>query len=155
MGFPVMALWMVIIAVVFWILLGKTRLGNWTCATGDRLWAAQAAGINTNRVKLLNFVFLAVLSGLVGIMNSSRLGQANPLAGQTLLFDAIGASIVGGTSLTGGSGTIIGSILGALLIAMINDGLSIIGIPSFWYNGFVGGAIVAASIINTMIRRRI
>jgi ribose/xylose/arabinose/galactoside ABC-type transport system permease subunit len=153
-GFPVMVIWMMIVAVAFWIILEKTRLGNWISATGDKLWAAQAAGINTNLVKLVCFIFLAVLSGLAGIMNSSRLGVSSPIGGQSLLFDAIGASIVGGTSLTGGSGTIIGSILGALLIAMINDGLSVIGVPTFWYNAFVGSAIVVASIMNTMIRRR-
>jgi simple sugar transport system permease protein len=153
-GFPVMFLWMIAITVIFWIILEKTRFGNWTCATGDKLWAAQAAGINTNRVKLINFVLLAALSGLAGIMNASRLGSANPVRESGLLFDAVGGSIIGGTSMAGGSGTVIGSVLGAALIAIINNGLSVIGVPSFWYDGFVGAAIVVASMVNTAIARR-
>jgi simple sugar transport system permease protein len=153
-GFPVMFIWMLVIGVIFWILLEKTRFGNWTTATGGRQWAAEAAGVNTSMVKLLNFVLLAVLAGIVGIMNASSLRASNPDSGETLLFNAIAGSVVGGTSLSGGSGTIVGAILGSMLIAIINDGLAVKGVPSFYFSGFVGAIIVVATIINHALERR-
>jgi len=153
-GVPVMVIWMTVIGIIFWLLLEKTRFGNWTTATGGRQWAAEAAGVNTSRVKLLNFVLLAVLAGLAGIMNASSLRASNPDSGETLLFNAIAASVIGGTSLSGGSGTIIGAILGSMLIAIINDGLAVRGVPSFYFSAFVGAIIVLATIINHALERR-
>jgi len=151
---PVMVIWMIVIGVIFWMLLEKTRFGNWTSATGGRRWAAEARGVNVNMVKLVNFVLLAVLAGLVGMMNASSLRASNPTSGETLLFNAIAGSVIGGTSLSGGSGTIMGAILGSMLIAIINDGLSVKGVPSFYFSGIVGAIIIGATIINHALERR-
>lgn len=145
------AVWSLLVTAIFWVLLSKTAYGNWVFATGGRREAARALGVPVNRVKLMNFTLAGVLAGAAGFMQFGRMGSMSPVWGEGLALEAIAAAVIGGTSLMGGTGTILGTILGAITMASIRVGLVMVGAPAYWYTAFLGAVIVVAVILNVKL----
>ena len=153
-GFRSSALWFLLFVLIFQVILELTPYGNWTYATGNNAIFARASGINAKKVKFINFILSATLAGFSGCVALARFRIVEPLAGAGLELEAIAASVIGGCSLSGGIGSIVGAGLGALLIGMIRTGLVLAGAPPYWYRGFIGVILVAAAIIYKLTRRR-
>ncbi len=145
--------WMVIIAFVFWFVLTHLRYGNWVFATGGKVGPAKAMGVATIRVKRINFVMSALLAGLAGCMQFSYLHTVTQGQGQNYELLAITAAVLGGTSLFGGVGTVWGSVIGAYLLATIQIGLVLIGVPGSFYVTFIGVLLVIVVIANVRLGR--
>ncbi len=146
-------LWFIGIAIVFAYMLNLTPVGNWIMATGGNVEAARARGIRTDRVTIGLFVLTAVLAGFAGTISDIRVGSAYPDAGNGYELEAIAMAVVGGTSLFGGSGTVVGTVLGALLLRAIRNGVILVGVPGLAYNIFVGGIILIAMLLHSGMRR--
>ncbi len=147
-------IWWMLIVAVFWVILGHTRYGNAVFATGGNPEAARAQGVNAQRVKVLNFVISGTLAAVGGIMEVGRFKVVEPLRGTGYELDAIAAVVIGGTLLTGGYGSVIGSVLGMLIAFTLKTGTVLIGIKAEWFRGVLGIIMIAAVIINTNIRRQ-
>lgn len=145
------AVWWLILGGAFWMILQKTAYGNWVFATGGKKAAARALGVPVVKVKLVNFVLAGLLAGLAGCLQLGRMGSMSPVWGQDLPLEAIAAAVVGGNSLNGGVGTILGAMLGAVTMASIRIGLVMIGAPAYWYMSFVGFIVVAAVALNVKL----
>jgi simple sugar transport system permease protein len=146
--------WAVGLTIVLHIVLTNTRWGVYTIATGGNPIGASEAGIQVKRIKLGNFMLAAALAGFAGISEGIRVHTFLPLAGgPDLMFLGVAAAVIGGTALLGGSGTIIGAFLGAVVISVLRDGLTLNGISSFTYNMILGAAIIASMILNVAANR--
>ncbi|WP_298921436.1 ribose ABC transporter permease [uncultured Nostoc sp.] len=149
--------WLVIIAlltvIVSWFVLRQTVLGVQIYAVGGNERAARLTGIKVNRVLLFVYGISGLLAGLAGIMSASRLYSASGIVGQGYELDAIAAVILGGTSFTGGIGTIGGTLLGALIIAILNNGLTLLNLSYFWQLVVKGLVIILAVTIDRLRRR--
>ncbi len=135
--------WLLVIAVTY-ILTAKTVFGRNIFAYGSNIEAARLSGINTAWVTVSVYAMSGLLSGIAGVLMTSRLGNGIPTAGQGYEMDAIASAVVGGASLSGGSGTIFGTVLGALLISLIQNGGNLLGINAFILQIIVGILIVAS-----------
>jgi len=147
--------WWVGIGIIAIILLGRTRLGNWIFAVGGNAEAARAVGVPANRVKLFAFGLVGLVAGISALFTLGQQGSMAPLYGQNLAMQAIAASVIGGCLLSGGAGSVLGAMLGAVPMSMINSGLILAGAPTFWYQTFVGAIVIVAVVINTSISRRV
>jgi simple sugar transport system permease protein len=146
--------WAIGLTVILHLVLTNTRWGVYTVATGGNPIGASEAGVQTKRVKIGNFMFAAALAGFAGVSEGIRVSSFVPLAGgANLMFLGVAAAVIGGTALFGGSGTVIGAFLGALVLGVLRDGLTIEGISSFTYNMILGGAIAASMILNVAANR--
>ncbi|MGC9529276.1 MAG: ABC transporter permease [Candidatus Bipolaricaulaceae bacterium] len=152
-GFRPSHLWFIGLAVVFSLVLTKTRYGNWVFATGGKREVARAMGVNVNRVKLTNFVLCALLAGFAGCIVLTRFKIANASFGTGMELEAIASAVIGGTFLTGGYGTIIGAFFGAFLMGMMRTGLIMSGAPAYWYQAFVGAILILAATVNLKLHR--
>jgi simple sugar transport system permease protein len=147
--------WWLGIGIIAIVLLGRTPLGNWIFAVGGNADAARAVGVPANRVKLFAFALIGFLAGVSSLFTLGQQGSMAPLYGQNLALQAIAAAVIGGCSLSGGAGSVLGAMLGAILMSMINGGLILAGAPTFWYQTFVGAIVLIAVVINTSISRRV
>lgn len=149
--------WLVVIALLTvlasWFVLRQTVLGVQIYAVGGNERAARLTGIKVNRVLLFVYGVSGLLAGLAGIMSASRLYSATGMLGQGYELDAIAAVILGGTSFTGGIGTIGGTLLGALIIAVLNNGLTLLNMSYFWQLVVKGLVIIVAVMIDRLRRR--
>lgn len=143
---PVWISGIVVIAAV--ILMQKTALGRYIYATGGNENAAKLSGININKVKLIVYGIGGALAAVGGIMVTARLDSAQPNAGLGYELDSIAAVVIGGTSLSGGRGTIMGTVLGAIIIGVLNNGLVLLNVSPFWQQVVKGGVILLAVIID-------
>jgi simple sugar transport system permease protein len=149
---PIPMVWAVGATVVVALLLQRTRHGLWTIATGSNPTGAREVGVNTVRTKIYNFVLTAILAGLAGIIQAMRIGSAEPLQGGfDLTLGSVAASAVGGTSLLGGSGTIVGTLIGSLLFGIFRDGLIIAGASHVVYEMALGIAVVLSVALNALL----
>jgi erythritol transport system permease protein len=147
LGVPV-AIWiMVLVAAVAILVTTRTPFGRRVYAVGGNERAAELAGIRTSRVKIATYVISGACAALAGLILTSELGAAYPDTATTYELNAIAAAVLGGTSLTGGKGTIIGTILGALVIGFLSDGLVLVGVSSFWQLVIKGTVIVLAVVM--------
>jgi len=144
-------LWLVAIVILCQLLLSKTTHGNWSLAVGGNRASAAAMGVNVARVKIMNFILCSFLAGLSGLINLTHINSAAGLSGTGLELETIAAVVVGGTALYGGSGTVIGSLLGALLLGTIFIGVNIAGVTSYWFEGVSGTVLVVTAILNQKI----
>lgn len=149
---PVGAIILLVIAVIAAILLKKTPFGWHVLSIGGNEKAAKLSGVKVNRVKLLVYMFSGICSAVVGIITASQLVAAHPASGETWEMNAIAATVLGGTSMAGGVGTIGGTIIGAFVIGVINDGLVMCGVSEFWQMVIKGLVIVLAVIIDQFQR---
>lgn len=145
------AVWWLAVTAVLSVVLGRTTYGNWVFATGGKREAARALGVPVRQVKLVNFTLAGLLAGMAGFMQFGRMGSMSPVWGDGLALEAIAAAVIGGTSLMGGTGTIVGTALGAVTMASIRFGLIMVGAPAYWYTAFLGVVIVAAVIVNVRL----
>ncbi|MBW2059900.1 MAG: ABC transporter permease, partial [Deltaproteobacteria bacterium] len=136
-GFRTSALWLAGIVVVFEIVLSGTRYGNWVYATGGSKGVARAMGVNTGRVKLVNFALSGLLAAVAGCITFGRFKLVDPTLGMGIELEAIAAAVIGGALLTGGYGSIFGAFLGAFLVGMVRTGLILAGAPAYWYRAFI------------------
>ena len=147
-------IWAVVITVILHVILASTRWGVHTVATGGNPVGAREAGVPTRRIKVGNFMLAGALAGFAGISDGIRVSSIDPLAGGAdFTFLAIASAVIGGTALAGGSGTVIGALLGALFLGILRDGLIINGISSFTYFMVLGIAIIASMILNSAANR--
>ena len=147
-------LWALLVVVVLHVVLRHTRWGLHTIAAGANETGAREAGIQVTRLKIGNFVLCGLLAGFTGCLEAMRIGSIDPQAGgNQIMFLAVAAGVIGGTPLTGGSGTIIGGLIGALVLGVLNDGFTLIGINAFLFNIILGAAILAAMLFNIHITR--
>ena len=131
-GIPIPMLIVVLFAIIFVFIAVKTPFGRYIYAIGGNIEAAALSGINIKRVVLAIFILMGALSGVAGIILTSRLNAATVSSGEMYELDAIAACVIGGTSLMGGRGNIIGAIIGALIMASIDNGMSMMNIETFW-----------------------
>jgi simple sugar transport system permease protein len=144
--------WAVAIAIVLQFVLNRTRFGLHTIATGGNLTAAAEVGIKVNSIKIRNFVLCSVLGGFAGIIDAFRIGSIDPLAGGSeIMFMGIASAVIGGTLLTGGSGTIIGALIGALALAILQDGFTLNGVSAFAFDMILGAAILVTMAVNVRL----
>lgn len=145
-GIPISVLILLAVVAVSWVLLNRTKFGRHVYAVGGNPRAALASGINTDSVLRRAFVFNGILVAIAGIVLMSRVNSGQPAAGVAYEFDAITAVVVGGTSLMGGTGTITGTIIGAMIIGVINNILNLMNVSSYWQQ-IVKGVIIAVAVI--------
>lgn len=138
--------WFVVIAVLMALLLERTNLGNWVKATGGLAEAASAMGIGVKWVKLACFIACSVLAGLAGVIEVLRLGSPLPSLGEGLELRAVAGAVIGGVALSGGVGSVLGALIGALLIQVIENGLVITGVDASWFKFAVGALLVLAVV---------
>jgi ribose transport system permease protein len=136
---------MVLIAVV---ITNKTRLGRYIYAIGGNESAARLSGINISRIKIIVYTIAGVLAAAGGLMVTSRLDSAQPNAGNSYELDSIAAVVIGGTSLSGGRGSIMGTVSGAVIIGVLNNGLVLLNVSPFWQQVVKGLVILLAVIID-------
>jgi simple sugar transport system permease protein len=147
-------IWAVAIAIVLHTVLTSTRWGLHTIAVGGNPLGASEAGVKVNRVKVGNFMIASVLGAIAGILVAHRIGSVDPLSGGTnVMFKAVAAAVIGGTALAGGSGTILGGLLGALVLAILVNGFTLAGVNAFTFDLILGIAIVLAMIANVHLAR--
>ncbi len=151
---PVQFFWFAVFAVVLGVLLHQHRFGNWVYATGDNRDAARAMGINTDGVKTVCFVIVGVLCGFVACAQIGRLACFTSRTGDGWELKAVAASVVGGTSLRGGMGNMLGIFLGATTISVIENGLVVLRIPYFWTYVFFGLVILLSVLSSMYIERK-
>ncbi len=145
-------IWFIVLIIIMSIILKRTPYGNWVFATGGSEKVARTMGVNTNRVKIINFMVCAVLAGLAGIIAITRFRLANAAFGTRMELEAIASAVIGGTLMTGGFGSILGAALGAIIMGMLRSGLVMAGAPSYWYEAFVGLILIIAATINLKLR---
>ncbi|HQY99198.1 MAG TPA: ABC transporter permease [Propionicimonas sp.] len=153
-GFPNAVIVLLLAAVVAYILLNKTLLGRYDISIGSNEEATALSGINTKKWLIVIYAVAGVFTALGGIMISARLGSAQPATGAGYELQAIAAVVIGGTSLSGGKGTIIGTIIGALIISVINNGLQIMSVRQEWQNVILGLVILIVVFIDQLRARR-
>jgi simple sugar transport system permease protein len=143
------------VVVTLQVVLTFTRWGVYTVAVGGNRHGAAEAGINTRLVITRNFVLCSLCAGLVGVLEAVRTTTVTPdPAGATgVLLDAIAAAVIGGTLLAGGSGTVVGALIGALFLGILRDGLTIKGVNADYLDFYLGLAIIIAMAANTYVGR--
>lgn len=153
-GVPVAVMLLLAIAIVVGILLQHHRYGRAIYAVGGNEEAARAAGINVNATIFSVYVLASLLAGLGGIIAAGRLDSVVTTQGQGLIFDCFAAAVIGGISLGGGKGTVIGAMSGVILIGVISNLLTLAQVPSFWVQASTGGIIIVAAILAALAARR-
>jgi ribose/xylose/arabinose/galactoside ABC-type transport system permease subunit len=153
-GLPVAVLVFALVATVVGLIFHYHRYGRALYAIGGNEEAARAAGINVDRVIWSAFVFAALLAGLAGVLMTGRLDSAVTTQGQGIIFSAFAAAVIGGVSLGGGRGTIVGVISGVLLIGVINNLLTLAQVPSFYVQASTGAVIIIAAVLTTVASNR-
>lgn len=153
-GIPIPVLVAVIIFIISYFLLHHTSLGRYLVAIGENESGAHLSGVNTKRATWLVFVFSSTMAALAGVVLASRIQSADPTVGVGWEFDAVAATIMGGTLRGKGKGDITTTIVGFLLIIILRNGLTIIGVPVEWRSAIVGVFLLAGIIFDITIRRR-
>jgi simple sugar transport system permease protein len=145
--------WFVVIAFALAAMMSLTNFGNWIRATGGQLDAAVNMGIPVNATKIICFMLCSVLAGFAGLIQVMRLGSPLPSLGEGLELQAVAAAVIGGTALTGGIGTVLGAIIGATLIRVIDNGLVLTRVDANWFKFAIGMLLIFAVVSNSWLRR--
>ncbi|WP_395661778.1 ABC transporter permease [Aestuariivirga sp.] len=145
--------WLVLIALALAAMMSLTNFGNWIRATGGQLDAAVNMGIPVNATKMICFMLCSVLAGFAGLIQVMRLGSPLPSLGEGLELQAVAAAVIGGTALTGGIGTVLGAIIGATLIRVIDNGLVLTRVDANWFKFAIGMLLILAVVSNSWLRR--
>jgi inositol transport system permease protein len=150
---PVSVLILIILFGFTWILLNKTVFGRHLYAVGGNESAATASGLRSKRVILKAFILDGFMAAIAGVMLMSRMNSGQPAAGVSYEFDAITAVVVGGTSLSGGSGTLVGTIIGAIIVGIINNTLNLLNVNTYWQQ-IAKGLIILVAVIADVVNKR-
>ncbi len=151
---PVPVIIMILIALIFGFVLKKTRLGRYAYTIGSNEEAARLSGLNINRTKYMLYAISGLLSAVAGIVLASRLSTAQATAGNSYELDAIASAVIGGTSLNGGVGTIMGTMIGAFIIGVLRNGLNMLGVSSFIQSIVIGGVLIVAVYIDQLRNKK-
>ncbi|MCI1777112.1 ABC transporter permease [Paenibacillus lautus] len=143
-----------IAAILGYLILSKTILGRYNFALGSNEEATRLSGVNVGFWKVVIYTLTGAFTGLAGVMMASRLNSANPALGAGYELEAIAAVVIGGTSLSGGKGTIIGTVIGALIMSVLTNGLRILSVPQEWQTVVVGFVIILAVYADILRRRK-
>lgn len=155
LGIPIPVFLLGIIYLLFWYIMTNTSVGRHIYAVGNSEEAAKLAGISTDRIVLLSFSILGALVGFTALIYVGRLASVEITVGQDLPLSAIAATVIGGTSVKGGKGSVVGTLAGVLFIAIMKNGVVLLGIPSLWEKAVVGFLIIISVIIDLLINKRI
>lgn len=154
-GIPLPVLILSILAVIGFFISKKTALGRYIYAIGGNIDAARLSGIKVEKIKLAIFSINGLMVAIAGLILSARLGAGSPSAGQNAELDAIAACVIGGASLAGGIGSVWGVIIGALIIASLDNGMSMLDVPTFWQYIVKGGILLLAVWADSISKKRI
>ena len=146
-------IWFLGIALLAGAMLSLTNFGNWIKSTGGFIEAAASMGVPVNRVKIICFMLCSMLAGFAGLIQVLRLNSPLPSIGVGMELQAVAAAVIGGTALTGGVGTVLGAIIGALLIRIIDNGLVLTQVNANWFQFAIGFLTVFAVVANSWLRR--
>jgi simple sugar transport system permease protein len=152
-GIDAAILWLITVAAILGLLLWATPFGNRLLATGGSRESAESRGVRTDRIKIAAFILCALLAGFAGIMTLCNQPQTHVTLGENMELEAIAAAVIGGCLLTGGRGSILGAILGALIVVSFRYELIALGAPSSWYITFIGAVLIVAVIFNQKLAR--
>jgi putative xylitol transport system permease protein len=152
-GIPVPIIVFALVVVLFWFVLRYTTYGRYVYAVGGNAKSAKTSGISTGKILFSVYVIGGLLAGLAGIILAARTTSALPQAGVSYELDAIAAVVIGGTSLSGGTGSLGGTVVGALLIGVINNGLNLLGVSSY-YQQVVKGVIIVGAVLLDASRKK-
>ena len=147
-------LWFILFAVILGYVLTESKAGNWIQAAGGNPEAARARGVRVTHTKMALFILTAVISAYAGITSSIRVSAANPNSGTQYELEVIAMVVIGGTALSGGRGTIIGTVIGVLILRMMRNGIVLIGVPGLAYNIFIGAIILGMMALHSWLERR-
>jgi ribose transport system permease protein len=150
---PTPVLFLIIILILCYLIMNKTKLGRYMYAVGGNPDAAKFSGINIKRVQLFAYTFSGLMAAVAGIVLASRMFSGQPTAGEGSELDAIAAVVLGGTSMSGGKGKIGGTVIGALIIGVLSNGLNLMGISSFWQY-IVKGFVILVAVYTDVIKKR-
>ncbi|MDM9645542.1 ABC transporter permease [Rhizobium sp. S163] len=148
-------LWFIALALAATYVLRFSKLGNWISAIGSNRNAAIARGVPADSVKIWLFILTSVLAGLAGMISAFRISAASPVAGTGYELEVIAMVVVGGTALTGGRGTILGTVVGVVMLRAIRNGIVLIGVPGLAYNIFVGGIILVMLVLHALLQKTV
>lgn len=151
---PIMVIFLPIVTIAMHWIYSHTVFGNRVKAIGGNEVAARLTGINIKRTKVLIYALNGLLCGLVGIIITGRLNAGNPNAGVNFDMNTIGAVIIGGTAISGGSGTVIGSVLGALLLGVIRNGLTLLRVNMYWETVATGAIIILVCALDSISKKK-
>jgi simple sugar transport system permease protein len=146
--------WFIGAAIALGYVLTETKFGNWIQASGGNAGAARARGVNVTRTKIILFMLSATMAAFAGIISSIRTSAANPNSGTSYELEVIAMVVIGGTALTGGRGTIIGTVLGIFILRVMRNGIVLIGVPGLAYNIFIGAIILGMMALHSWLERR-
>jgi ribose transport system permease protein len=146
LGLPIPVVMIIVVLFIAWYLLNEIRYGRYVYALGGNEDSARLSGINVDKVKTIVYVICGATAALSGIIVTSRIGSASPNAGVGFELDAIAAVVLGGTSLAGGEGSVIGTIIGAMIIGVLNNGLNLMNVSPF-YQLIVKGIVILLAVI--------
>jgi rhamnose transport system permease protein len=154
-GIPWLLIFAFLSIILVWYISSKTLLGKRIYAVGSNPEGAISRGLSFNKITIMVFVFVGVLAGLGGVLYTARYATINPAdVGRGLEFDVISAVVIGGTNIFGGSGTALGTALGCVLIGILSNGLTVVGVSPFWKACATGFLILAAVAIDNSVRKR-
>ena len=154
LGIPMPVLIMAVVYLLGNFLLTRTKLGRYTYAIGGNEQATRLSGVNVRLYKTLVYGLSGLLSGLAAILLTARLNSAQPIAGIMYELDAIAATVIGGTSLMGGEGKIAGTLVGALIISVLRNGLNLLDVSSYVQQTVIGSVIIIAVFLDMALKRR-
>ena len=152
-GLSIVVIYALVIVIISSIILGRTRIGSYIYAIGGNEVAARYSGINVVRIKMFPFFLAGLYAAVCGIMWTARIGSGSPSLGTNFELDAIAASALGGVSMAGGYGSISGTIIGVLILGVINNGMNLINLNSFWQL-VVKGIVVLVAVVIDVLRKR-
>ncbi|MDF9867652.1 ribose transport system permease protein [Bacilli bacterium PM5-3] len=152
LSIPIPVIILLIVYIIFWIILEKTKFGKKVYSIGGNEEVARLSGIKTDRVKIIIYALIGITCALSGIILASRLGSAQPLLGNGFELDAIAAVVIGGTSLVGGKGKISGTFIGVLIIGVLGNGLNLMQVQSDYQN-IVKGAVILLAVLMDRLKK--
>lgn len=153
-GLPIVGVILFALIIVYSFVMNRTVFGRQVYAVGGNVDAATMSGVNTKRVDFLVMTNMGLLAGLAGLVTTARLTAANPKAGTNFELDAIAAAFIGGAAVTGGVGTVIGAIIGGLVMGVLNNGMSLMGVSIDWQQAIKGLVLLAAVAFDVWNKRR-
>jgi simple sugar transport system permease protein len=153
--FPMQMLWLIVIAILGWVLLNRHKFGAHIYLIGDNVQSAQLMGVNTGRVRIQAFMLIGLISAFAGVLYSFHIAYFWPSLGDGYLLNTLASVFLGGTSVFGGTGTILGTFLGAFIIGAIEAATVAVGLTGFWTQLIYGLIIVLSVIMHTYLRKRV
>ncbi|SHM56963.1 ABC transporter permease [Gracilibacillus kekensis] len=150
---PMQVIYLLFFLIIAYIIMNKTKLGRYMYAVGGNSEAAKFSGINIKKVKLFAYTFSGFMAGVAGVVLSARMFSGQPTAGDMAELDAIAAVVLGGTSMTGGRGKIGGTVIGALIIGVLSNGLNLMGVSSFWQY-IVKGVVILVAVYADVFKKK-